>query len=170
MPIIMLAGGGNFPPFDTTTFPSQLLWLAITFGALYFVMSKVIVPRIGGILETRENTISADLKKAEQAKAEADKAASDFEKSLSDARNSANKLAADTRAQMALEQEATKKSLEANLASKMQVAEGKIKATKQQALASVQDIAAEATQALITQLTGKTVNAADLKSAIAKFA
>ena len=38
------AAGGVFPPFDSSTFASQLLWLAITFGLFYLLMSKVIVP------------------------------------------------------------------------------------------------------------------------------
>ncbi|WP_235935648.1 ATP synthase subunit B family protein [Devosia aurantiaca] len=43
---------GVFPPFDPATFPSQLLWLAITFGALYVVMSRVALPRLGGSSKT----------------------------------------------------------------------------------------------------------------------
>ena len=50
-----------FPPFDTTHFSSQLLWLALTFGALYLLMSRVALPRIAGILENRQATISGDL-------------------------------------------------------------------------------------------------------------
>ena len=50
--------GKAFPPFDPTTFASQLLWLAITFGIFYLFMPKVIVPRIGGILENAAATAS----------------------------------------------------------------------------------------------------------------
>ena len=45
--------GGLFPPFDPSTFPSQLLWLAITFGLFYVFLKKVVLPRIGSILEVR---------------------------------------------------------------------------------------------------------------------
>src|SRR5690606_41632227 len=46
--------GGNFPPFDSSTFPSQLLWLAITFGLFYLFLKKVVLPRIGGLLHVRQ--------------------------------------------------------------------------------------------------------------------
>ena len=63
-------GGGHeagFPPFDSSTFPSQLLWLAITFGLFYIFMNKVVVPRIGGILEHRRDRIAKDLDEANDA-------------------------------------------------------------------------------------------------------
>ena len=53
-----------FPPFDTTHFPSQLLWLVITFGALYLLMSKIALPRVAGILENRQSKITSDLDSA----------------------------------------------------------------------------------------------------------
>ncbi len=67
-------GSGVFPPFDSTHFASQLLWLAITFGLFYLLMSKVIIPRIGGILETRHDRIAQDLDEASRLKGEADAA------------------------------------------------------------------------------------------------
>ena len=60
-----VANGGVFPPFDPTTFPSQLLWLAISLGVLYYVMLRVIVPRFHGIVETREVTVARDLDAAD---------------------------------------------------------------------------------------------------------
>src|SRR5690606_21466156 len=50
-------GEASFPPFDSSTFPSQLLWLAITFGLFYLFLKKVVLPRIGGILEVRRDRI-----------------------------------------------------------------------------------------------------------------
>ena len=55
----------TFPPFDATTFASQILWFAITFGALYVLMSKVALPRIGSILENRKSIVDADLAAAD---------------------------------------------------------------------------------------------------------
>ena len=65
---------GAFPPFDASTYPSQLFWLALTFGFLFWFMSKIIVPRIGGILEMRQDRIAQDLDKAHELKSEADEA------------------------------------------------------------------------------------------------
>ena len=63
-----------FPPFDATHFPSQILWLAITFGVFYFLVSKMIAPRISGIIEARESRIASDLAEASRMKNEADAA------------------------------------------------------------------------------------------------
>ncbi|MFN4256988.1 MAG: prolyl oligopeptidase family serine peptidase, partial [Saprospiraceae bacterium] len=72
----------GFPPFDASTFPSQLLWLAITFGLFYLLMAKVIMPRIGGILENRHDKIAQDLDEASRSKAEADAAIAAYEQEL----------------------------------------------------------------------------------------
>ena len=55
-------GGGHnvFPPFDTSTFPSQLLWLAVTFVILYTATAKLILPRLNKILHMRRTRISSD--------------------------------------------------------------------------------------------------------------
>ena len=67
-------GKGVFPPFDPSHFPSQILWLAITFGLFYLFLKKVIVPRIGGILEVRRDRIAQDLDQAARMKEDADAA------------------------------------------------------------------------------------------------
>jgi F-type H+-transporting ATPase subunit b len=57
-------GEGAFPPFDPSTFPSQILWLAITFGLFYLFLKRVIVPRLGAIMDVRENRIAQDIEHA----------------------------------------------------------------------------------------------------------
>ncbi len=75
------AGGhANFPPFDSSTFPSQLLWLAITFGALYYVMSKIALPKVGAVIENRKARIAKDLNDAAAMQQQADAAAAAHEK------------------------------------------------------------------------------------------
>ena len=54
-------GKETFPPFQKDTFASQLLWLALTFVALYLLMSRIALPRIGTILEARRQRIDGDL-------------------------------------------------------------------------------------------------------------
>ena len=61
-------GHGTFPPFDPATFASQLLWLAIFFGLLYFLMQRVALARIGGILAARDNLVAGDLAEAARLK------------------------------------------------------------------------------------------------------
>jgi len=88
-------GGGVFPPFDQSTYASQLLWLVITFGLFYVLMQKVIVPRVGGILENRHDRIAQDLDEAARLKSEADSAIETYERELAAARAKAGQIAAE---------------------------------------------------------------------------
>ena len=73
----------GFPLFQKETFASQLFWLALTFVALYLLISRIAVPRIGGILEERSRRIEDDFAAAQRMKAELEKALHVYEKSLS---------------------------------------------------------------------------------------
>src|SRR5260221_9532346 len=86
-----------FPPFNPETFPSQLLWLAITFVALYVLLARVAIPRIGGIIADRKGRIAGDIAKAESARADSEAALVAYEKALAVARDNANTIAEEAR-------------------------------------------------------------------------
>jgi F-type H+-transporting ATPase subunit b len=147
--------GGGFPPFQKDTFGSQLLWLAITFGALYLIASKLALPRVGGIIADRRARIDGDLREAARMKEAADAAIASYEKSLADARAKAQTIAAQTRDKIAAEAEARRKEVEANLHVKLAAAEQTIQATRTAAMSNVQGIAKDAAIAIVVQLIGK---------------
>ena len=153
--------------FDSSTFPSQILWLAITFGALYYYMSKRFLPQVGGVLEARRARIAKDLDEATRLQQQADAAAAAHEKSLADARSKAQSLAQATRDQLAAEADARRKALEDELAGKLAVAEAQIAATRAQAMTNVASIATEATGAIVERLIGRSVDSSVIASAIA---
>ena len=99
----------GFPPFDASTFPSQLLWFAITFIVLYVVLSRAALPQISGIIERRKARIDGDLKEAERLKGETDKAISAYETALADARKNAHAIAEETRASIKADIDAKRK-------------------------------------------------------------
>jgi F-type H+-transporting ATPase subunit b len=146
---------GAFPPFATETFASQLLWFAIAFGLLYYVMSRVALPRVGAIMENRSQRIAADLAEAERLRAESEAAGAAYEKSLADARNKAKAIAQEMRASLIAESEARRKALEAELHERLAVAETTIAARTQEAMASVRGIAADTASAIVERLTGR---------------
>ncbi|MDD7911255.1 MULTISPECIES: F0F1 ATP synthase subunit B [Pseudovibrio] len=147
-------GGSNFPPFDSTTYPSQLLWLAITFGVFYWIMSKVVLPRIGGILEDRRDRIAGDMAEAGRLKQETDDAIASYEKALADARKKANTMANDAREKLKAETEAARAAAEAKLAAQLAESEQSISKIKADSLAQVGDIAADTTGELVKALIG----------------
>jgi F-type H+-transporting ATPase subunit b len=144
-----------FPPFDPANFPSLLIWLVLTFGALYLLMSKFALPRVDGILRDRRAKINADLHDAFAKRAEADKAAAEYQKTLTEARTGAQALAQQTYARLAAETEAKRKAHEADLAAKLVAAEAQIEATKAKAMGSVEEIARETAVAIVEHITGK---------------
>jgi F-type H+-transporting ATPase subunit b len=163
------AGHGSpvFPPFDQSTYASQLLWLAITFGLFYVLMKKVIVPRVGGILEDRHGRIAQDLDEASRLKAEADAAIETYEKELSAARAKAGSIAAAARDAAKVKADADRAAIEADLSQKVAAAEARIETIKQQAFADVGTIAEETATAIVDQLIGLKVKDTDAKAAVA---
>ncbi|MFG1345296.1 F0F1 ATP synthase subunit B [Xanthobacter autotrophicus DSM 431] len=163
------AGHGSkshFPPFDSTTFASQLLWLVLSFGLLYILMGRVALPRIGRILEERHDRIADDLEEAAKHKAESEAAQASYEKALNEARAKANTIAADTRNRLAADSDANRKSLEADLATKLATAEQRIASTKTEALTHVRGIAVDATHAIVSTLVGTSPAPADVEQAV----
>ncbi|MBV8567443.1 MAG: F0F1 ATP synthase subunit B [Methylobacteriaceae bacterium] len=156
-----------FPPFNTATFPSQLFWFAIVFILLYLLMSRVALPRVGGIFEFRKTRIARDLDQASAMQRQADEAAAAYEKTLAEARARAQGVAQETRDKLAAESEARRKELDASLNAKLAAAEAQIEAMRTSALANVDTIASEAAAAIIQQITGKTANAEAVAQAVA---
>jgi F-type H+-transporting ATPase subunit b len=159
-------GGGAFPPFASETFLPQLIWLAIAFGLLYFLMSRVALPRVAGILETRGERIAADLEAAQRMKAESDASVEAYEASLAEARNRALAIAAETRDAVTRDMDVQRKSVESELAGRLAAAESQIAATKSAALSNVRGIASEAATAIVVQLTGRVPEAAGVAAAV----
>lgn len=155
-----------FPPFDPATYGNQLLWLALTFAFLYFLMSRVALPRIGGILESRRTRIEGDLKEAERLRVETERAVAAYEEALAQARANAHAIAEETRQGIRSDIEGKRTKVEADLAKKVADAEAAIAKTKDGALANVDDIAAETAAALVSQLAGK-VSADEARAAVA---
>ena len=155
----------GFPPFDATTFASQILWFAITFVVLYVVLSRVAIPQIGSIIDKRGARIDGDLKEAERLKGETDKAIAAYEAALAEARQNAHSIAEETRTSIKADLDGKRKVVEDDLSKKVAEAEARIQANKNEALGRVGEIAADTAAALVTQLTGE-ANPADVQKAV----
>jgi F-type H+-transporting ATPase subunit b len=156
----------GFPPFKTETFASQLLWLAIFFGLLYWLVSKVFAPRLTEVIEGRASRIAKDLDDAAAAKVKAEEAGAAYEKSLAEAKARAQAIAQAKRDEVNAASEARRKSLESDLAAKLVTAEAQIAATKTKAMANVEGIAAEAASAIVQRLGGVAPSKGDLDAAL----
>ncbi|MGO9769078.1 MAG: F0F1 ATP synthase subunit B' [Roseiarcus sp.] len=150
------AGGQpNFPPFDASNFPSQLLWLAISFGALYYFMAKKALPQVGAVIQERKARIAKDLDDATAMQQKADAAAAAHQKALNEARARAQNLAQAARDQLAGEADAKRKALEDELAAKFAASEREIAAKRAEAMGAVASIARDAAAAIVERLIGR---------------
>lgn len=144
-----------FPPFNTQTFPSQLLWLAVTFGLLYWVAANVILPRVGGIVDARRARITGDLDEARRLAAESEAARVAYEKALADARGNAAEMAQKTRSELIAQSDAAAAAAEAELAGRISESESRIAAIRDRAMGEVGAIANEAASAIVERLSGR---------------
>jgi F-type H+-transporting ATPase subunit b len=163
------ADGGHkapFPPFQKDTFASQLVSLAIAFVALYLIVSRIALPRVGGLLDERQNTIDGDLTQAQKLKDESDGALKAYESELAQARSRAQAIGAETREKLNAASEAERKKLEERLGVKLAEAEKTIASTREAAMSNVRGIAADAATAIVQRLTGVVPDGASVGHAV----
>jgi F-type H+-transporting ATPase subunit b len=156
-----------FPPLDSSTFVPQLVWLALSFGFLYLMLSKLLLPRVGEVIGERAERIKRDLVEAERLKAETEKALRLYEDALGSAKGKAGAIAKDTRDRLAADTSRERAQVDAQMAAKLVDAEKRIAEMKSRAMASVGDIARETAGAIVAKLTGTSVSADEVKKVLA---
>jgi F-type H+-transporting ATPase subunit b len=159
-------GHGAFPPFDTSTFPSQLVSLVVFFVALYIIASRFALPRVGAVIDARQNKIEGDLSAAQKLKDESEAALKAYESELATARSKAQSISAANREKLNAAAEAERKSLEDKLAVKLAMSEKTIAATRASAMSNVRGIAADAAGAIVQRLTGTAPDSKAVASAV----
>jgi F-type H+-transporting ATPase subunit b len=158
------------PQLDISAWPPQLFWLAISFALLYFVVSKLIIPRTGGVIELRKSTIEGDLAAATRNKAESEAALKAYEASLAEARTKAGAEALQIRNALHAETESARNKLDADLSAKAADADKKITTAKNKALAGVEAMASDIASSIVDQLAGTKVTKTASAAAVAKAA
>lgn len=158
------------PQLDVTTFVPQIVWLVITFTAMFLVMWKVCVPRIGGALEARQKKIEQNLERAADLKAEAEAAVETYEKALAEARATAHEEIAKVQADLKAKQDAEEAKLSQSLQAKIKEGEAAIDKALQDALAGLDAMAADVAQAACERLTGDAPDAGAVNKAVADAA
>lgn len=156
------------PQLNIADWPPQLFWLAVTFLALYFIISRVAIPRTGGVIAARRDQIAGDLAAAQKLKDDTDAAIASYEKALAEARARAHAIVQETRDRLQADVDAERHKLDAELNGKIAEAETQISAAKATALASVQAIATEIAGDIVQTLIGAKIEDADVSQAVAR--
>ena len=163
------ADGGHtrtFPPFEKSTFASQLVSLLIAFVALYLIVSRIALPKVGGVIDARQDAIDTDLADAQKLKDESEAALKAYESELASTRSKAQAISTEARDKFNAQAEAARKTLEERLSAKLADAEKTIAATRKSAMGNVNSIAADAASAIVQRLTGVAPDAKAVASAV----
>ena len=160
------AASGGLPQFDFATWSSQITWLIIIFGLLYFILAKFILPKLGTTITERGDRIADDLDAASRMQREAEDAQKSYERALADAKAKAHNVAESTRQSVNDEIAVQLESADADAAKHAPLAEARIKKIRASALENIDNVAADTASEIVAKLIGKAPTKAQLTRAI----
>jgi len=158
----------GLPQLDTSTFASQIFWLAVSFLLLFWLFKTKALPRVGEVLESRQDRIAADLDRATKLREEAEAALVRYQQVVADAQRKASGQIAATRERLIAENTARQAELDAELAGKVEDAEKRIEAARVAALTDLHAVAIEVAQAATARLIGGDVPREKAQAALAE--
>lgn len=145
---------------------SQVVWMLVIFGVLYFLLSRWALPQVGAVLEERAGRIAADLTVAQDAKAQADAAVAELTAATQKARAEAHAAIATATANAQAKAANEAAALTAQFASQLAEAEARIDAAQKAAMGALRQVATDTTQTLVTRLTGATPDQGVVEKAV----
>ena len=154
------------PQLDVSTFPPQLVWLAITFIVLYLLMWKLGLPRVDAIIAARRRRLDDDLTRATEMKAEAEAAIADYQRTMADARAEAQATIKERTERFAAEAAERQRQLAEALAEQTKSAEREIGAAKERAFAEIRNVAVDVARSVTEKLTGSPADEGKLIPAV----
>jgi F-type H+-transporting ATPase subunit b len=158
------------PQFFLEDFAPQIVWLAISFALLYWLMSRVALPRIGDVLQARQERIASDLDKAQQFREQAEKAMAEYEAALQTARTESRRIHAEAQAELAAETDRRMNDLAERLQAESTQAAERIAAARDAALAEVRGVAVDLVQVAAERLIGTSIPADEARGAVERIA
>ena len=159
---------GGLPQVDFNAFPSQIFWLLVALVVMYLMFTRVVLPRIGGIIEERHDAVEDDLDRAADYKRRAEEAEAAWQKALSDARAEAQAIADATKAEIQKEIDAAIEKADAEIAAKTAESEARIAEIRAEASAAVQEVAKDVAAALAEAVAPGAADASALNAAVSK--
>jgi F-type H+-transporting ATPase subunit b len=151
-------GGAGMPQLRTETYLSQIFWLIVTFGILYWLLSTRALPRIAEVLGARQDRIAADLDRAAELRNEAEQALARYEEVLAEAHARAQARLREVDERLAADAAERQAALDRELAQKLQAAEARIAAAREQALEQIREVAVEVAQVAAARVAGLEVS------------
>ena len=157
---------GGMPQLNPEFWISQIVWLVITFGILFIVLSKFILPKISDNLETRKSQILENIENAEKQREESEKKLKEFDKIIVESKNKAKNLFNDARQKVLDDVNKKKAALEKNIDDEVNAAEQEIDQLKKSSQEKITKIAIETSSDLVKKLIGEEVNNSSISAIV----
>ena len=148
------ASAPGMPQLDFSTYPNQIFWLVVTMLILYWVLSRIALPRIASVLSDRQGAITGDLMAAEEFKQKAKEAEAAYDAALAEARNEAQKIVAANKAEMQKQLNAAIADADAEIAARTVESEKRIGEIRASALTDAETVAKDVTAELVRSFGG----------------
>ena len=155
----------GMPQLDFSTWGNQIFWLVITLVVIYFVLSRIALPRIAAVLAERQGTITNDIAAAEDLKAKAQEAEAAYDKALADARSEAHRIVAEAKAEIQSDLDAALAKADEEIAAKSAESEKAIAEIRAGAAEAIQQVAKETAQEIVSAM-GSSADAAAVDAAV----
>ena len=160
------AESGGMPQLNPEFWVSQIFWLTITFGILYIVLSKFILPKISANLEVRKSQILDNIEAAEKQREESELKIKEYEKIVQSSKNEAKNYFKQTREKLLKNINLKKDSLDKELNLEIQKGESEIQELRDRAPEKINKIAVETTNDILQQLIGADVNSSSISAIV----
>ena len=160
------AESGGMPQLNPEFWVSQIFWLIITFGILYVVLSKLILPKISANLETRKSQILENIEAAEKQRKESEQKIEEYEKIVQSSKNEAKNHFKQAREKVLKDIGVKKEVLEKEIDEEVNKAENEIKTFRDSAPEKIKKIAEETSSDLLQELIWAEVNSSSISAIV----
>ena len=162
----LYAAEAGMPQLDPTYWASQAFWLVLIFTSLYFVLSKLLIPKIKDVIDDRESKIKNDLDEAQKLKNIAEIKLKEYEKSIDDGKKQVQKILYESKNRLTSDIQNKKKVFDKEIEKELENSEKEIKKFKEESLQSISTISEEMASNVLEAISGETMNKSSVKAAI----
>ena len=166
---VFAAESGGMPQLNPEFWVSQIFWLIITFGILYVVLSKLILPKISSNLESRKLQISDNIEAAEKQRKESDSKLKEYDEIISKSKSEAKNIFRETREKALKDIDFKRETLEKQIDEEIKKAEKEINELKKTAPEKINKIAIETSSEILKNLVGTEINNSSISAIVNDF-
>ena len=163
---VFSAESGGMPQLNPEFWISQIFWLTLTFGILYFVLSKLILPKISANLELRKSQIQENIEAAEKQRENSESKLKEYDDIVIKSKLEAKNIFKDAREKTIKDINSKKEVLDKQIDEEIKKAEQEIDLLKKSAPEKINKIAIETSSELVKKLIGAEVNNSSISAIV----